>query len=567
MTSATYPTHRNMKSVLVIIEILIGTVVLVVMGWWLFEHAGGPLLLDELTYMKVAILRIQEVDIINRYFHIYLMMPFFQLTSNPFIGVKVFWVLLIMFTGVLTYITARFLSHAIVPALAALALYFAQVGIFHYPGVAWPDFTLMLLFAASTMLYLLLPRMKKQRSLAIALMGALFYFSMRSKETAVILSFLFIGYGFLNTERFSWRDMVKSLLFVIIGIAAAVIGMMVLDQLVLGDALWTLYGIQENMRLNFIGYIERVDYNYLLLMSDGLDTFTAMILFMVSGILLFKRFSWYERILYLFAIAQVLFLTAALLRGPGVIEARYLIPTLPLICVMATLIFKLDEPATTKQNITSGVVFVIGLFLIFIFSLLIIKLLTHYGIDKWNINNLFMSVLYPTALCLLLVVWFWTRKNHVVTFVLSLLCFAVMIFHPLEYNYRYLNIRWAAIESENRFYPFKAFAKDLGYNKEMHFFISDNLPSGNPMNQETGMLGLRADVVATMYSVYFQQNAREDQFFISNSQDFIQSFNTYDYAVFTLEDWNLISDESRNQITKKFTIQFDPLNQLVLLKR
>jgi len=564
----TFPRIEKQKNTAILIEALVVTAVLAFAAWWIYDHAGGPLLLDELTYMKAAILRTKDISLIYRFFPIYLLMPFIWLTGgDPFTAVKIFWTVLAILTAAFTYTASRMVSRTIIPAIAAVVLYFAQVAIFHYPGVVWPDYTIMLLFSLVMCLYLLLPRLRKRKTLIIGLVGALLYFCIRSKETAIVLAFLFIGYGFLDGEGFHWQPFWKGLLWSLAGMLAGVLFMFFLDLVVMGDAFWAVRGISEYMQLNITAYAERVDYNYLLLLSDGLDTYSLLILYLLSGILLFQDQPLYQRVLFLFPLPFMLIMTAALIHGPAVMEARYLIPIVPVTCVLSTLIFQGQAAETTRDKVVPAAALILTPFIVYLLAFGMVKLLTHFGIDKWDMNNFFMSILYPAAVCALTATWFMARKHSRTAIILSLMCFGFMVYHPLAYNYRYLDTRWAAKDSEYRFYPFRVFEGQLSYSAKMHLFVSTSLPSGNPANLESGMLSTQEAVVATMYSVYFQKDAQPGQFVVGSRDDYLDNYDQYSHALITEGDWNNIPADRRADISGKYEIYRDQAEGLVLIRR
>ena len=87
------------------------------------------------------------------------------------------------------------------------------------------------------------------------------------------------------------------------------------------------------------------------------------------------------------------------------------------------------------------------------------------------------------------------------------------------------------------------------------------------MNQESGMLGTREDVIATMYSVFFQQDAQMGQFVIGPLDDFLKDINQYSHAIITTDDWSSIPADMRDSLSKNHRISNDKNDELVLIKQ
>jgi hypothetical protein len=186
----------------------------------------------------------------------------------------------------------------------------------------------------------------------LLLLGMLFYFLFRTKETGLPLAVLLTGLGFLSGEEFDIKATLRYLIWVIGGLVAGILIMMFFDQIFLGDALfaWRFETIKENLKFNMVSQVDKIfAFNYYQIFADRLDTFTVGIFFFMSIPLHAKKQINFTKIIWLFPLATIVFLVLSLLRGPGVVVDRYLIPVLPYFCVLAAQLFKIEGYKSKKK--------------------------------------------------------------------------------------------------------------------------------------------------------------------------------------------------------------------------
>jgi hypothetical protein len=539
------------------LEAALLTVSFLITYWWVATNSGGPLFLEELTYLEAAIQRIASPHIINRYFHIYLFLPFLEILGNPLLAVKFFWGFLVSATGLFVYISARLMSRAVLPGFVALMLFFSQVEIFRYPGAAWAEFSLMLLITISIAIYLFVPRSTKCLRLLFALLGFLFYLAIRTKETGLPFAVLILGLGWYQGDQYNLKLLIKEFKWVLAGIAAGVILMITLDYLFLGDALFAfrLQNVKEYLKFNLFSLVEAENYNLFFMHIDKLDMYNIFLLFFVSGFLLWDKQSKYEKTLYLVPLFTVVFLIFSLLRGPGIIQSRYLIPVLPLLCILASMPFKLERQEKPGRRTLALIIFLLTAVLIYYSLDFVIAFSEKYYIHKWYEGNYYFVFIHPIALCILLGILFFIRKFNSISIIVPLLCLVFISFPSLQDNFSHLNDKWAAGETHRHFYPFIVYSEDIQHTPEMVMGISDNLPGEDTSIPAFSMLDDNPSTVSKMFNVFFQENSTPEQFIRAGIGDLIGRIDTYTYVILTYEDWNRLSPDVIETIERTHTIK------------
>ncbi|NPV85007.1 MAG: hypothetical protein HPY45_03225 [Anaerolineae bacterium] len=520
--------------------------------------------------MKAALFPGKYAFIINRYFHIYMMMPFFKMAGGALQGVKVFWGFVVCLTVVLVYVNARLLSRSVPVGLLAVVLFASQSLIFFYPGVVWTDYTVMLLSAIALLIYLLLPLSARYRKLMLIGLGMLFYFLYRTKETGFPLLILLVGLGFLSGEKFDWKSALYSAVWVFAGGAAGIVLMMLADQAVLGDALfaWRLETIRENLRFNITSQVDKnFAFNYYQIFADRLDVFTVGLFYLVSFFTVGKTQSNFIKVVWLFPLATIVFLVLTLLRGPGVIVDRYLIPILPYYCVLAAQNFRLEEEYSKKKYLAAVGVVISALALVYVSRILVVRVSLRYGIDKWDEVSYFSAFVYPIVFSVWVGLLLFFRRQNVLVWAISLSVVLMMSYPPLLTNWERLTTRWAAENSMRRFYPLAVYQNQISYSSDMKMFVSNSLPQYDPSKPDYGMLDGDAANVSTLFSLFFGQMSSPEQFIRGEPEAYVDQYDQVDYAFLTPEDWRYLPPEVSARIEGMYDVQTDPQGVVVFVRR
>jgi len=309
----------------------------------LFPFTARPISWDEIAYMDLAFSPAPQAWILNRYAHAYAMKAFMTLAGDGYVGAQAYWCALFGVTvGGLVEVALRLPAGQRWRVLGLTLLLLAgQTTLFAYPGVAYADYTIMAV--ATVSVCVALGRVLEDRwTVGTAfLLGALFVFGMKAKETALPLLLLpvlfFVGASGRQRLR---RDAPALAVAWLAGGLAVALALVVLDGVLLGDPLFGLrpsswrellgYNLQPESDAPFDGYPT-------LLLRRAVPSFA---LYLVAGPMWLAR-KRDVRLVLLYGFPLVFLLMLVVLRSHvsmGVVE-RNLIPILPLHCLLAALAF------------------------------------------------------------------------------------------------------------------------------------------------------------------------------------------------------------------------------------
>lgn len=537
---------------------------------WLWGRGGGPLHWDDLWYMELALNPSAQPKILSRYFHIYLLYFFNLFNPDPFVGVRLYWSVVVTLTAGLVYLNARLLARAFLPAAAAILIFTAQSFIFKFAGVAFSDYTLMLLYAITVLIYLLLPRQKDSRPLLIAL-GIIFFFGFQSKETVLPLGLLLPGLGWLEGEGFRGQALLRGVVWVVFGIAVGFLAMMLLHQIILGDALFGLrpesiaawLGMnttsyldpERTVRIDLIGYfMSQLTLNPALLVP--------VLLTLITGFYTTKNWN-YERWLWIAWLGVFVFLFAT--RWLPI--PRYLIPAFPLMAILAAQILRIDQPLDRHARLTVLLLAVAALAALIGAALFGTDLLDHVsqkGLDGFGFHAM---VLVPILLAFFMAALYLLRRFNPATILIPLSLLLMMLAPPVYDNWKILNRRYTAVQSERRFYPFAAFAGQVRYSPEMRVFVSEGMLDADRPPYEHGLLGRDPSSNSWMFDLYFRHESSPEQFDMGATAEYGLRYNQYTYAFLTVAEWQSLPGALRRQIGDTYLSANDPEDIFVFLRQ
>lgn len=296
---------------------------------------------DELVYMGLAFRPEAQAWRLNRYAHVYALMPFMRLTGDPYIGARLFWSCSVGLTVVLLVRAA--LSETAVPrwlAAGLVLLFFAgQEDIFDCPGIAYDEYTAMPAIAAA--FCVVWTRIAHGRTLAqrdAAVVGLSLFIAIKATEIALPALLLAAVFFITPSGRLRFdRTALRLAAGLIGGIAVGMIVLMGLDLVCIGDPLFSLRpsSWQELLGYNFpatsvpdVGYVE-------LRWLIRPEILRALLLYAVSGVLWIRIEPDARRqFLYLFPLAFSAMLGLLEFVGRLDFVPRYTIPALPLLCFL-----------------------------------------------------------------------------------------------------------------------------------------------------------------------------------------------------------------------------------------
>ncbi len=562
------------RSKITLPEYFAAPVVALLAAIWVFGYLGTSIEWDDLFYMNVSQYTTKEAWVLNRYGHIYLQKFFFWLTGDALTGTKVYWSFLFFSTCVLVYWCARFLAGKggwLIGILAVLLLSSNEL-FAYYAGCTFSDFTVMFLVTLATFIYLYIGlRTKSHRNAVLIILGLIFFWATKSKESGICLIVLLIGI-LMRPEsgsgaRHFWRDIG----WICIGALGGFIILMILDAIFLKDPIFSIRpsNIEKLLKFNYRGaYHRNVDrsmswYTYI----STKPFFACLLLYFLTGCGVSKRkFSTQEKIAWVLPIILVMFISYV--RGCFHVIWRYFTPAIPGMCIWASQFFNFNiRGYLAEKSGNRGIPRLAIEFALVLAALIIVCLYMAFSVDnlidyfQLKGQDIFYAVaILPISVTILVIVGGLSKKRGLIALFVSFVCFFFIIYHPLKANLTYLKQKVVAKKSEWRYEPYRIFADELRFDKDVKILVSKDI------YKSSGMLGREVRAHCWMFNIFFNQKFTYDQFIDGSHEDILKG--NYTYAFLTFRDWEYIRKEhSVDHLLRDYIPKADKATQILLLKR
>lgn len=533
-------------------------------GLWVFSHIWTAINWDDLLYMSLSQHTVPEAWILNRYGHIYLQKFFFWIAGDAINGGRVFWCFLFSGTCVLTYWCAKVLAGKKGYIIGVIAVLF--LGMQHIfgkdPGCSLPDFTVMFLVMLGTFVYLaFLNRRSKYRHLLIVLLGLIFFWAAKSKESGICIGVLFFGLGEDETGVRNIKLFVKDIGWVLVGMLAGCALLMVLDLSFMGDFWFSVRPssikavLGGNIHSPSAPNVERISMSWYTFLTTR-PIFVPFLLYLLVGWRSpIRDFSIREKMPWLFPLVLIVFIWWV--RCAFYIIPRYFTPAIPIVSIWAAQFFRFElsgAPLSWKggpriPRLAAGIFLVLVSFIIGLMFLPKIPGLVEYykldglvrGFPNLRFNRLdseqvfYILVIIPLAVTVLLIVGTMSKKRGLAALFFSSLCLFVLVFPALGHNITLLKQRTVAQKSEWRFEPYRVFEDELQFEKDARILVSKDI------HPRSWMLGRNAKAHCHMFNIFYNQNFDYEQFVDGTWEDILKG--DYAYAFLTGRDWKGISEK------------------------
>lgn len=532
----------------------------------LARAAGGPLYSDELWYIQIGLNDTLEINVLNRYFHIYLQKLFMELAPAPIVGVRAFWGFLVALTASLVYMTARTLApdSNLLHGGLALALFFAFPALAETSGMGFVDLTAMAMTAVMVLVYLIGIRGGGAAAWPVVALGALFFLGLKTKETTVVMGVLVLGLGFEASGAWALRRLRVNALRFAAGFAVGVLIFIILNAVILGEP---LFGLRP---------ADLAAFSQVLATTEGLNPEAAdwysgyllsvlpvtTLLYLLSGAKHGGRFPPAVRVLWIVPLALIAFLSLSMIRGDWGIRPRHLFPVLPLLCVTGAQVLRFEAPARLRERawLAGGVALaLVGLGLVRSIGMLAAdRLETQFA-------AILSSVLFPIALSGLLAVLMLRDKGSVPTLGLTLMLASVTLYGSLQTSLvEVFVVRTVARQYDERVYALRVFEQHIAYSDSTRILVSTNAAAGlwNPSANPDTMLSLfnlhfDASSTRANFAHLDLERARLEQVLAPD----------YDYVLLTAQDWQALTDPpgARAALEGAYQVLDEPRQDFYLL--
>lgn len=542
-----------------------------------FAYVGGTTQWDDLFYMNISQHTTPHPWVMNRYAHVYLQKAFFGLCGDALTGAKVFWSVLFFGTSVLIYWCAKLLAnrHGTLIGLIAVLLFWCAPRIGRTAGETTTDVTVMFLMMLGTFIYLaFLGRAGWHRAVVLAALGLIFYWTVKSKETGLCLAVLFLGLGRGADGTLSRRQCFRDARWVLAGMLAGCLLLVLLDGACMGDPLFSLRpgNLGRLIDFNTGRYIhDEKNISLLRRMSDG-PLLTVFLLYLLSA----RRLTGGQRrpgeiLVWLMPLAVLAFLTIAAVRMRIDSTWRYLLPAIPLVCAWGAQFFCFELGDLSRLNLPPGrlpralvAAALIGLAGMLVMSPLPV-VLAWVRSAGWEIEGAFYEavILSLATVGLLFCAGVVGRRGPGAVFLASA-CLLMVLHMPLQENLASLARRDVATLTEHRFMLLRIYGHEMRLDGDVKILVSTDT------FQRLRMLGRDRMSNCWMFNVFFNEHLDYDQFLNGTWDDVLKG--DYTYAILTWEDWQGIREKHKDdgrftRLGGLYNARPDDLTKTVLLSR
>jgi hypothetical protein len=575
--TAELPVEQRGYSVLTRYDWVAAPIVALLAAIWLFFHIYSAINWDDLLYMSLATHTEGQAGVLNRYGHIYILKLFYALTGDAILGTRIYWCFFFAALSTLIYWSARLLAGnrgAIISILAVLLVFMEPI-FGREAGSPLADFTVMLLVTFAVFLYLaFLSRRDKYTHWILVLLGLIFFWAVKSKETGICFAVLFLGLGRDNQNRLYINRLIKDLGWVLCGILAGSFLLMCLDAAFVGDFWFSVR--PANIRQLFGGNLGEPFFEPQVWTAESWfaffttrPVFVLFILYVITGFTSHaKGLSTREKLIWIVPLFLMLFLTFS--RRGWYVVPRYFVPAMPVMAIFAAQFFNFETAgvlrfdsggqAVSRKFLAVALVFAAFIIILFLLVPRIDSIVEYYRLDTSKVpafpnlrydrltdsQLLYMLVIMPLAMSGLLVAAVLTKKKVLPSLFFVSLCLFALMLPPFRDGYQFMDA--ACKKSKWRFEPCRAFKDDLKFDSNTKIVVSKNVFG------RTWLMGRDARAHCHIFNIFFNQKLRYDQFTDGTDADILKG--EYDYALLLADDFvNLRGKPEFQKMQGKFALK------------
>lgn len=553
------------------LEVFISLLFFIALWIGLSFNTGGPIYSDELLYIEIGLNNQSAPNYGNRYFHVYLQKLFMAVAPTPLIGIRVYWAFMIALTTLLVYWSARIFLKESSPlhGLLGVAIFLSYKFLSSYAGVTSVDIAAMMMTMALIFTYLLYQRTEKKGLLY--LLGALTFLAFKTKETTLFANVVLLGFFFDKQGKFAFKNILPILKSYLIGFLGAIGLFILLDSIFLGQPFFaispvTIKEVFENYAYTGGFRKEPVDWYQTYLLDDIMIPF---LLFVVTGVKLNTRaVSPQKKILWVFPLLLVSFITLNMLKIPWGFIERFYFPALPVIAFLAPQFISIPDCKDQKSRWQLPAAILAVLLLVVVMRQFGMRYVTD--ID-WTYGKYLESIYFPILLSVLLGLVILAEKQNLLTFGIILFFLVSWVLPQLSYNYKYIYVEPTTnAKFQIKYYPFLEFQQDIAVREDVKMYTTATIFS-NTVENEDHMFSDNPYDILGMYDVLFNMRTERDNLTLSYKQEDIPEqilAERYDFMILSTDDWQYLQDnypEVIAELSKNYTSRFDEGQILVFL--
>lgn len=523
-------------------------------------RSGGPISWDDLYYLDMAGRTVTKGAVINRYFHIFFLKPFIYF-FHPITASRIYWALISVTSIGILYISSRLLFNHLFTAIMSVLIFFSmRVFLSDYSGVPYAEFTVTFFLMIQFLFYVFISKGLIKKTVFLFLTGLLTVLAIRSKEIGICLFFWsLLSFIHLDDDRITFdRTFLKNILFLMIGLIAGWTFTGFLDWYYLNDFLF--FFRVENWRLLFefnTDISRQVAFDRSNFFGQMFEPAYAVALPFLLFLLSFTNLHQQplkNRICWFYFLIYPVFLLFCQIIGTYLFIFRYLLPTLPLLAILAGSYFTQFKMNSWKMF------FLLGLIITLINVLIVTMVGTSWkGLER---GMIFYFVILTISLFIVLISHLLNHNSPYRSMTLI-----IGSFIGLSYYWALVMNNYFSLNSyrfvEDRFLPLSQF------EKEIKDYLSTNNTqkivacSGN-IYKQFGHLARNKQSCQWMFEIYFNLFDKSDSityyYFDKLNINEVQKIGL---TLLPVKEFTMLSRSIGSDITNIFYI--NRINHLVLL--
>ncbi|MBG0787234.1 MAG: hypothetical protein H0S79_19245 [Anaerolineaceae bacterium] len=450
-------------------------VIFIVLFVFFSANAAGPRGSDELLYADIGLRGYSNYIVMNRYTHIYLEAIFMAMASTPLLGMKLFWGFVMSVSSVSVFLLGRYIrkDNNIWHGAIALVIFLAGNLFYRYFGIPIVDLTTMMMVMIYLLVFIYFIR-KNDSNWIILLLGAIFFWSFKTKEFSVILLLTLPVFGFASEKTFNWKKLFIRWGFFVLGVLAGSAIFILVNAIVIGDPLFGFRfsdWVQFKATLDSFTTIKPDPESYLHTLIWPVY-FLSFTLYLLSFAKLHAKLSIREKAIWLIPLVYLIMMILLMVRSGWRTDERYLYPVIGLIAALAPQYFEFKLPETKKATILYAVGLLIGGAFIFLVRFLLYRISASLGMTiSALVTNYAIDIFFLILIVAMLVI---PEKTPLVSLFLIILI-GLNLFFSLSMNLKAALKQDNFSEVNNRFASFASLQGTLDLCPEATIEISSGL--------------------------------------------------------------------------------------------
>lgn len=529
------------------IEILFVTLFFLILLLLLIRFVpSSPISSDIQLYHDIGIKGLKDPFVLNRYFHIYLQRFFTAIADSPTEGMGWFWAFLVSGTTVLVYFVSKKISKSdILVGLIAVAFFISSDVIPDFLGVNYVDVTAMFLGMVILACYV----QSLDKKYWLILLGIVMFLGFKTKETTLPITAVIILFGWYQ-DKFDFKLYWVKVRLVLMGLLIGMLIFGVLNLIFVNDF---LFGFRPKEIKAFIdSYVPEPGITLSLNSHDSWyysfwlkHAFLLFFFYVLSGYKAMRRNNFGIRILWLIPLSVTFFILLSINNRWGFL-GRFILPALPIMCVLAAQFFDFNLLKGTNRWTLSNASFSLVSFTVTL--VLLTSILVWSRIFSVNLSQIFFVLILPILFTLILGLIFISDGQLILNILLVSL---VLLGLAFPFGRNVLEI----VETPTTYQDWIVTARPIFEFSNLVVVTEDMVFCADPVVFENMPVPIvkNIDELVGIFNIVIGSNASRSNFKFDHTDKMLSQYNSTEICTYILTHKNIgeknLSNNGRNVVS------------------